>query len=183
MSKIWKSLLAMKLACPAYKPTRADENRMAVFRAMHEQVRFVYREKMFNDGWQILDTEVPIENSFFKGKIDDIYKKGDLLLIAEYVSSIIPGINKLYDAAISAAYLQLEYNIDIKAVVVSRKEAIDIPDFLVERTVNLVNRYSNIMGLSDEELLEFANPASGFCSFCDNKQCERNLHKSLANQS
>lgn len=174
VSKIWKSLLSMKLACPAYKPSKSDANRMAVSRAMHEQVRFGYKEKMVDDGWQVLDTEIPIENSFFKGKIDDVYRKGDLLLVAEYVSSIIPGINKFYDAAISIAYLRLEYGANAKGVVVSRGEITDVPDFLIERTMQMVDRYRNIMNLVDEELLEFANPASGFCNYRDNKLCKWN---------
>ena len=107
-NKVWKSLLAKRLVFPAYKPSRAEPGRMEVYRAMHEQVRLQSRMKMIEMGWQLLDTEVPIENSIFKGKIDDIFKNGNAILAAEYVSSPFPKADKLLDAAISAGFLRFE---------------------------------------------------------------------------
>lgn len=176
MGKIWKSNLAMKLSCPAYKPDNPDPYRMEVYKAWHEQLRLQHRMKMLGDGYRIVDAEMPIENSVLKGKIDDVFQGRDGLIVAtDYVSSIIPKMYKLKDAAISAGYLRHELDTDASARVVSRGGVTEIPDELVEDTWRTVmsESFLKILSLSDDERLEYANPASGICAYCANKECRR----------
>lgn len=174
MSKIWKSDLAMKLSCPAYKSDNPDPFRMEVYKAMHEQLRLQYRMKMFGDGYRIMDTEMPIENDVIKGKIDDVFKGKDRIIATDYVSSIIPKMYKLKDAAISAAFLRHVLNTDATARVVSRGGVTDVPDELVENTWSTImsKEFLRILGLSDDERRGYANPASGICRYCANKECK-----------
>jgi len=172
--KIWKSLLAKKLVCPAYRPARADPSRMEVFRAMHEQIRLEYRIKMKSLGWQLLDSGVPIENSLFKGRIDDLFTNGSKVLVVEYVSSLFPRADKLYDTALSTAFLRFENGVDAEGAVFSREEITQVPNFLIDQTWKMVKSLPKLLNLNNEGLLEFANPESGLCSYCDNGQCKRN---------
>ena len=177
MSKIWKSRFAMKLLCPAYKSDKPDPRRMEVFKALHEQVRLQHRMKMKTDGWRLLDSEVPIENDWLIGRIDDVFQSIDGEVSAdEYVSSSVPAMYKYLDAAISACCLRDYYDIDVSASVVPRGgEATRVPEALIQavRSMMMSEEFQRIFGLSDDELLEYANPASGICTYCANRECRR----------
>lgn len=178
MSKISKSNLAMKLLCPAYKFGNPDPHRMEIYKTLHEQIRLQYRKKKIDDGYHMIDSEMPIENEVVKGRIDDIIQDRDGRIWAtEYVSSIVPKMYKHLDAAIAAGFLTHELDIPASAKVVSRG-AIEheVPDELVEETWEFIMspRFQEILSLSDDELLEYANPASGICAFCANKECRKN---------
>ena len=175
MSKIWKSNFAMKLSCPAYESGEPDPFRTEIYKAQHEQVRLQYRMKMIDDGWHIIESEMQIENGVFKGKIDDVFIGRDGIVAAvDYVSSLIPKMYKLKDAAISAGYLRHELKTDASARVVSRGGVTEIPDELVEATWRTVmsEGFLKILSLSDHERLEYANPASDICIYCANRECK-----------
>jgi hypothetical protein len=170
----------MKLSCPAYKSGRPDRYRMEIFKAQHEQLRLQYRKKMIDNGWHIIEAEMPIENDVVKGKIDDVFKSRDGKVTAvDYVCSYIPKMYKLKDAAISAGFLRHELDTNASAIVVSRGVvATEIPDELVEATWSTImsEQFQEILSLRDDELLEYANPASGICAYCVNKQCQKSHH-------
>jgi hypothetical protein len=175
MSKIWKSNFAMKLCCPAYESDIPDPFRMAVCKAKHEQIRLQYREKVIDDGWRVKESEKSIENSVFKGRIDDVFVSKDGTVTAvDYVSSRFPQTYKLYDVAISAGYLRYELNMYASAMVVSQEEGIQLSDKYVEDTwrTAMSEDFLRILNLSDYERLEYANPASGVCTYCANRQCK-----------
>ncbi len=165
----------MKLCCPAYKSDEPNPYRMQIFKAQHEQNRLQYRQKMKNDGWLIIEAELPIENEIVKGKIDDVFQSMDGKVTAvDYVSSTIPKMYKNFDVAMSAGFLRHELDIDASAIVVSRGAVgTKLPDEFVEDTWATVmsEGFQDILSQSDEELLEYANPASGICWYCANKEC------------
>jgi hypothetical protein len=92
----------------------------------------------------------------------------------EYVSSIYPDIFKLVDAGISGAHFRFELGEDVKTAVVSRGGITEVPDFLVETIRETIESYTYIQDLDEEALIEYANPASGFCNYCSNDLCDRN---------
>jgi hypothetical protein len=182
MSKIWKSNFAMKLSCPAYKSDNPDPYRMEVYKALHEQLRLQYRKKMIDDGWHIIETEMPIENDVVKGKIDDVFQSREGIVTAvDYVSSNVPKMYKLLDTAISAGYLRHELDTDASGRVVSRGGVVtEIPNELIEGTWSTMTSeyFQKILSLSADELLQYANPASGICTYCANKECRKKPPKS-----
>jgi hypothetical protein len=120
--------------------------------------------------------EMPIENDVVIGRIDDVFESKDGIVTAdEYVSSGIPKPYKLQDAAISAGFLRHEKDIYASARVVSRGGFVtEIPDEFVEDTWSRImsKKFQEILSLSDDKLLEYANPASGICMYCANKECK-----------
>ena len=67
-----------------------------------------------------------------------------------------------------------ELDIDASAMVVSRGAVgTELPDEFVEDTWATVmsEGFQDILSLSDEEILEYANPASGICWYCANAEC------------
>lgn len=167
----------MKLSCPAFKSDKPDPCRMEVYKAKHEQLRLQHRIQMLSDGWRIVGSEVPIENAMVIGKIDDVFQDTDGRIVAtDYVSSKFARMYKLFDAAISAALLRYEQNTYASANVVSGGGIIThIPDDFVDGTWDtMMSRgFQKILHLCDHELLEYANPASGICTYCANKDCRR----------
>lgn len=96
--KIWKSILAKLILCPAFQPQRAySPSRMEMYRVEHEQIRLQYRMKMISEGWRVTYCEMPLENDIMKGRIDDIIEKSDCILAVEYSSSSSPRGGKLLD--------------------------------------------------------------------------------------
>ena len=180
MSKIWKSRLAMNLLCPAYISDKPDPIRMELCKALHEQVRLQARLKMKVDGWCLLDSEVQIETECLKGKTDDIYEdaNGDLAAV-EYVSSAVPNAYKYYDAAISACCLRDYYGVNVSAWVVPRGGAkCKVPETLIQSVRLRIKseEFYRVLCLSDNERLEFANPASGICAYLAHGSCRWNSH-------
>lgn len=80
--KIWKSILAKKLICPVFKSYEADPAKIRVFDATHELTRLDGRIKMAGIGWSLRDTEVPVENHIYKGRIDDVFARENEILRA-----------------------------------------------------------------------------------------------------
>jgi hypothetical protein len=165
----------MKLCCLAYKSDKPDPYRMQIFKALHEQIRLQYRQKMKNEGYFIIETEMPIENRVVIGKIDAVFQSmGGEVIVVDYVSSTIPKMYKHLDAAISAGFCRHELDIDASARVVSRGGVeTDLPDELIEDTwaMTMSEDFQDTLSLSDAELLEYANPASDICWYCANNEC------------
>ncbi|MCJ7767145.1 hypothetical protein MUP79_01975 [Candidatus Bathyarchaeota archaeon] len=171
--KIWKSILAKRLLCPAFQPQKTySAPRMEMYRVEHEETRLQYRMKVFDEGLYVTYSEMPIENDVFKGRIDDIVEKPGCVRVVEYSSSSSPRGDKMLDTAISAGYLKYECEVDAEAVLVAKDEIIPIPDELIERTWKMIQDFAKISSLDDESLLQYANNASGLCNFCDNKYCK-----------
>jgi hypothetical protein len=176
MSKIWKSKLAMKLSCPAYKSDAPDPCRMEVFKALHELTRLQHRISMKREGFRIVETEMWIENEELIGRIDDVVQDRDGRIIAiDYVSSPLPKMYKLADAAISAAFLRHVLGTDASGRVATPLGVTDVPDALGEIAWSTImsEEFQEILSLSGDELLEYANPASGICGYCANEECRR----------
>jgi len=167
----------MKLLCPAYRSDNPDPRRMEAIRALHEQVRLQHRMRMKANGCRLLDSEVPIENGCLRGKADDVFQNEDGEVVAvEYVSSFVPSMYKYYDAAISACCLRDDYDIDVSAWVVSRGgQESEVPETLIQtvRSMIMSEDFQKILNLGDDDLLEYANPASGICTYCANNECRR----------
>jgi hypothetical protein len=174
MRKIWKSIFALKLSCPAYESDNPDPFRMVLIRAFHEQIRLQYRMQMVGEGASIKESEKRIENNVFVGKIDDVFEGKGGIVAVDYVSSFFPRIYKINDVAISAGYLKHELNADASARVVSRCGVTEIPDELIADTWQMAmsEDFLKILNLSSGERLEYANPASGVCNYCANKECK-----------
>ncbi len=173
----------MKLSCPAYKSDNPDPNQMELYKALHEQLRNQYRKKMFDQGWLIRETEMPIENEVVKGKIDDVFqsKDGRIVTATEYVSSYKPKMYKFFDASISAGWMRHELGIDASARVVSSDGVeTEISNELIEGTWSrmMSEDFQEILSLSPNELLQYANPASGICNYCANIECQKKPPKS-----
>lgn len=165
----------MKILCPAYKSDNPDPCKMAVSKALHENCRLQYRIKAIDYGEEIVDSEMVIENNVLKGKIDDVFKTPNGVIVIDYISSRIPPTYKLIDSAISAGFLRYEYKTDASARVVFYGGVIDVPNGLVEDTwwTLMSEGFLKILSLSDDEQLKYANPASEICIYCANKECTR----------
>ena len=133
-----------------------------------------YRLKMSDLGWKLRDSEVPIETAIFKGRIDDVMENPDAIIAVDYVSSPFARAEKLNDAAISAGFLRYVMGIDASAVVVSRDGITEIPDYLIEEIWRMIENVPKLLEMGENRLLDFANPASGFCRYCANSQCGKN---------
>ena len=94
------------------------------------------------------------------------------MFVVDYVSSPFPKAYKLLDTAISAGFLRHEYDMDVSAKVVSLEEVTNVPNVLIEETWQNIKNFTQIQNLNEDRLLEFANPASELCSYCENKQCK-----------
>ena len=133
---------------------------------------------MIDKGWQIRETEMPIENEVVKGKIDDVFqsKDGRIVTATEYVSSWKPKMYKFFDASISAGWMRHKLGIYASAIVVSRGGVeTEISNELIEGTWSrmMSEDFQEILSLSADEVLQYANPASGICTYCANIECPK----------
>ncbi len=166
MSKLCKSLLAKRLACPAYVQGAADPTRMAVFAALHEQVRLERRLDLVGKGWKLVGTERPIENEVFKGRIDDLFSQEGTLAAVEYVCAPRPALDKFWDAGLSAAYLRHEEEMPtVDALIGTSKGIVPVPESFIE----------NSWLFAEKSLLQhlegLPNPASGMCGYRGKVNC------------
>jgi hypothetical protein len=128
--------------------------------------------KMISEGWHVAFCEMPCENDFMKGRIDDVIERPNCILAVEYSSSSSPRGEKLLDTAISAGFLKYEFGLDTEAILVSNGEVTSLPHDFIERTWKMVESFPKLINLDDEVLLQYANIASGLCNFCDNNYCK-----------
>ena len=177
VKRTWKSRYSKLLLCRGYIAQPADPARMETIKVEHEAIKLQTRIKtrtFYN--WRLYGSDIPIQNNQCTGKIDDYYLNRDKMLVphmfvvAEYVSSPYARLDKLVDCALSVILLR-EKGIDAGGVAFARDRSTPLTEPLIQSVTGMLENFTKLSGLDDEELLDHVNPASGLCYYCINKMC------------